>query len=91
VTPLVDIAKFLGTLKSIRVNTLLAKEQEEVAANAIEGLSKLGEYGRQRVYRGKSAVVIRPDLRGASGVMSGGQRELLIWEFCMERTPMDLC
>lgn len=40
----VDIAKFLGA-HSIRVNAAGKGSAEEVAANAIAGLSKLGEYG----------------------------------------------
>ena len=40
----VDIAKFLGA-HSIRVNAAGSGTAEEVAANAVKGLSKLGEYG----------------------------------------------
>jgi sugar phosphate isomerase/epimerase len=40
----VDIAKYLGA-HSIRVNAAGKGTAEEVAANAIAGLSKLGEYG----------------------------------------------
>ncbi len=40
----VDIAKFLGA-KTIRVNAAGNGTAEEVAANAVDGLSKLGEYG----------------------------------------------
>ena len=40
----VDIAKFLGA-SSIRVNAAGSGTAEEVAANAVLGLSKLGEYG----------------------------------------------
>ncbi len=40
----VDVAKFLGA-QSIRVNAAGDGTAEEVAANAVLGLSKLGEYG----------------------------------------------
>ena len=40
----VDVAKFLGA-KTIRVNAAGEGTAEEVAANAVDGLSKLGEYG----------------------------------------------
>lgn len=43
----VDIAKFLGA-ESIRVNAAGAGTAEEVAANAVLGLKKLGEYGAQQ-------------------------------------------
>ena len=42
--PWVDIAAFLGA-KTIRVNAAGEGTAEEVAANAVDGLSKLGEYG----------------------------------------------
>lgn len=41
--PWVDIAAFLGA-KTIRVNAAGEGSAEEVAANAVDGLSKLGEY-----------------------------------------------
>jgi len=40
----VDVASFLGA-KTIRVNAAGDGTAEEVAANAVDGLSKLGEYG----------------------------------------------
>ncbi len=43
----VDIAKFLGA-HSIRVNADGSGTMEEVAANAVDGLSKLGEYGASK-------------------------------------------
>jgi sugar phosphate isomerase/epimerase len=43
----VDIAKFLGA-HSIRVNAAGSGTMEEVAANAVDGLSKLGEYGASK-------------------------------------------
>lgn len=45
--PWVDIAQFLGA-KSIRVNAAGQGSEEEVAANAVDGLSKLGEYGASK-------------------------------------------
>lgn len=45
--PWVDIAAFLGA-KSIRVNAAGSGTAEEVAENAIDGLSKLGEYGASK-------------------------------------------
>jgi sugar phosphate isomerase/epimerase len=43
----VDVAKFLGA-HSIRVNADGEGTPEEVAANAVDGLSKLGEYGASK-------------------------------------------
>jgi len=43
----VDVAKFLGA-HSIRVNAAGQGTSEEVAANAVDGLSKLGEYGASK-------------------------------------------
>jgi len=43
----VDVANFLGA-KSIRVNAAGEGSAEEVAANAVDGLSKLGEYGASK-------------------------------------------
>ncbi len=45
--PWVDIAKFLGA-ESIRVNAAGDGTAEEVAANAVDGLSRLGEYGARQ-------------------------------------------
>lgn len=45
--PWVDVAAFLGA-KSIRVNAAGDGTAEEVAANAVDGLSKLGEYGASK-------------------------------------------
>lgn len=42
--PWVDVAQFLGA-HSIRVNAAGEGTPEEVAANAVDGLTKLGEYG----------------------------------------------
>ena len=43
----VDIAQFLGA-QTIRVNAAGQGTAEEVAANAVEGLKKLGEYGASK-------------------------------------------
>lgn len=45
--PWVDVAQFLGA-KTIRVNAAGEGTAEEVAANAVDGLSKLGEYGAKK-------------------------------------------
>ncbi len=45
--PWVDVAAFLGA-KTIRVNADGEGTAEEVAANAVDGLSKLGEYGASK-------------------------------------------
>ena len=45
--PWVDIAAFLGA-KTIRVNAAGEGTAEEIAANAVDGLSKLGEYGASK-------------------------------------------
>ena len=45
--PWVDIAAFLGA-KTIRVNAAGDGTAEELAANAVDGLSKLGEYGASK-------------------------------------------
>ena len=45
--PWVDAAAFLGA-KTIRVNAAGEGTAEEVAANAVDGLSKLGEYGASK-------------------------------------------
>jgi len=68
--PWVDVAAFLGA-KTIRVNAAGAGTAEEVAANAVDGLSKLGEYG---VTKGINVVVenhggYSSDGKWLSGVM----------------------
>jgi len=45
--PWVDVAAFLGA-KTIRVNAAGEGTAEEVGANAVDGLSKLGEYGASK-------------------------------------------
>jgi len=67
----VDVAAFLGA-KSIRVNAAGAGTAEEVAANAVDGLAKLGEYGATK---GINIVVenhggISSDGKWLSGVMT---------------------
>ena len=66
----VDVAKFLGA-HSIRVNAAGEGTPEEVAANAVDGLSKLGEYGASK---GINIIVenhggISSDGKWLSGVM----------------------
>jgi sugar phosphate isomerase/epimerase len=68
--PWVDVAAFLGA-KTIRVNAAGEGSAEEVAANAVDGLSKLGEYGATK---GINVVVenhggISSDGKWLSGVM----------------------
>jgi len=67
----VDIAAFLGA-KTIRVNAAGEGTAEEVAANAVDGLSKLGEYGASK---GVNVVVenhggYSSDGKWLSGVMA---------------------
>jgi sugar phosphate isomerase/epimerase len=69
--PWVDIAVFLGA-KTIRVNAAGEGTAEEVAANAVDGLSKLGEYGASK---GINVVVenhggLSSDGKWLSGVMT---------------------
>ena len=74
--PWVDIAQFLGA-KSIRVNAAGQGSAEEVAANAVDGLSKLGEYGA-----GKGINII---VENHGGYSSDGQ-----WlSGVMEKVGMD--
>lgn len=68
--PWVDVAQFLGA-KTIRVNAAGEGTAEEVAANAVDGLSKLGEYGASK---GINIVVenhggLSSDGKWLSGVM----------------------
>jgi len=69
--PWVDVAKFLGA-HSIRVNAAGEGTREEVAANAVDGLSKLGEYGASK---GINIIVenhggISSDAKWLTGVMA---------------------
>jgi sugar phosphate isomerase/epimerase len=68
--PWVDVAAYLGA-KTIRVNAAGQGTPEEVAANAVDGLSKLGEYAATK---GINVVVenhggISSDGKWLSGVM----------------------
>lgn len=68
--PWVDVAAFLGA-RTIRVNAAGEGTPEEVAANAVDGLSKLGEYAATK---GINVVVenhggISSDGKWLSGVM----------------------
>jgi len=68
--PWVDIAAFLGA-KTVRVNASGEGSAEEVAANAVDGLSKLGEYGATK---GINVVVenhggLSSDAKWVTGVM----------------------
>jgi len=68
--PWVDIAAFLGA-KTVRVNASGSGTAEEVAANAVDGLSKLGEYGATK---GINVVVenhggLSSDAKWVTGVM----------------------
>lgn len=69
--PWVDVAQFLGA-HSIRVNAAGEGTREEVAANAVDGLSKLGEYGASK---GINIIVenhggISSDAKWLTGVMA---------------------
>lgn len=89
----VDIAKFLGA-KTIRVNAAGTGTAEEVAANAVKGLSKLGEYGASQ---GINIVVenhggYSSDGSWLAGVMKEVGMENVgtlpdFGNFCMERGP----
>lgn len=89
----VDIAKFLGA-KTIRVNAAGTGTAEEVAANAVKGLSKLGEYGASQ---GINIVVenhggYSSDGSWLAGVMAAVNMENVgtlpdFGNFCMERGP----
>ena len=68
--PWIDIAAFLGA-KTVRVNASGSGTAEEVAANAVDGLSKLGEYGASK---GINVVVenhggLSSDAKWVTGVM----------------------
>lgn len=88
----VDVAKFLGA-KSIRVNAAGEGTAEEVAANAVKGLSKLGEYGASQ---GINIIVenhggYSSDGQWLSGVMSKVNMNNVgtlpdFGNFCIERT-----
>ena len=89
----VDIAKFLGA-HSIRVNAAGAGTADEVAANAVKGLSKLGEYGASK---GINIIVenhggYSSDGKWLSGVMEKVSMDIVgtlpdFGNFCIERGP----
>ncbi|MEM8928551.1 MAG: sugar phosphate isomerase/epimerase family protein [Bacteroidota bacterium] len=89
----VDIAKFLGA-HSIRVNAAGAGSAEEVAANAVDGLTQLGEYGESK---GINILVenhggYSSDGSWLSGVMAQVNMDNVgtlpdYGNFCMERGP----
>lgn len=89
----VDIAKFLGA-KTIRVNAAGEGTAEEVAANAVKGLSALSTYGETQ---GINIVVenhggYSSDGSWLAGVMAAVNMDNVgtlpdFGNFCMERTP----
>lgn len=89
----VDVAKFLGA-HSIRVNAAGQGTPEEVAANAVDGLSKLGEYGASK---GINIIVenhggYSSNGKWLSGVMAKVGKENVgtlpdFGNFCIERGP----
>lgn len=91
--PWVDVAKFLGA-HSIRVNAAGQGTPEEVAANAVAGLTKLGEYGASK---GINIIVenhggYSSDGNWLSGVMKEVGMDNVgtlpdFGNFCIERSP----
>jgi len=89
----VDVAKYLGA-HSIRVNAAGQGTAEEVAANAVDGLSKLGEYGASK---GINIIVenhggYSSDGKWLSGVMKKVGMDNVgtlpdFGNFCIERGP----
>lgn len=89
----VDVAKFLGA-HSIRVNAAGQGTAEEVAENAKDGLTKLGEYGASK---GINIIVenhggYSSDGTWLSGVMKGVGMDNVgtlpdFGNFCLERSP----
>lgn len=69
--PWVDIAAFLGA-STIRVNAAGDGTAEEVAANAVDGLSKLGEYGASK---GINVVVENHGGYSSDGIWLSGVME----------------
>ena len=94
--PWVDVAAFLGA-KSIRVNAAGIGTAEEVAANAVDGLAKLGEYGATK---GINIIVenhggYSSDGKWLSGIMAKVGMENVgtlpdFGNFCIENGP-DSC
>ena len=91
--PWVDVASFLGA-KSIRVNAAGSGTAEEVAANAVNGLSELGKYGASK---GINILVenhggYSSDGKWLSGVMAKVGMDNVgtlpdFGNFCIERGP----
>jgi len=91
--PWVDVAQFLGA-KSIRVNAAGEGTREEVAANAVDGLSKLAEYGASK---GINIIVenhggISSDAKWLTGVLAKvGMNNVGVLpdfgNFCIEMGP----
>jgi len=89
----VDVAQFLGA-HSIRVNAAGEGTREEVAANAVDGLSKLGEYGASK---GINIIVenhggISSDAKWLTGVMAKVGMDNVgvlpdFGNFCIEEGP----
>ena len=89
----VDVAKYLGA-HSIRVNAAGQGTAEEVAANAVDGLSKLGKYGASK---GINIIVenhggYSSDGKWLSGVMEKVGMDNVgtlpdFGNFCIERGP----
>jgi len=94
--PWVDIAAFLGA-KTIRVNATGEGTPEEVAANSVDGLSKLGEYGASK---GINVVVenhggFSSDAKWVTGIMEKVGMDNVgmlpdFGNFCIEAGP-DSC
>lgn len=93
----VDIAKMLGA-HTVRVNAAGQGTAEEVAANAVDGLSKLGEYGASK---GINIVVenhggYSSDGSWLAGVMKEVGKDNVgtlpdFGNFCIERGPDNTC
>ena len=91
--PWVDIAAFLGA-KTVRVNATGEGTPAEVAANAVDGLSMLGEYGASK---GINVVVenhggFSSDAKWVTGVMEKVGMDNVgmlpdFGNFCIERGP----
>jgi sugar phosphate isomerase/epimerase len=93
--PWVDIASYLGAA-SIRVNAAGEGTPEEVAANAVDGLTKLARYGATK---GVNIIVenhggISSDGQWLAGVMEQAGMENVgtlpdFGNFCIEGSPQD--
>jgi sugar phosphate isomerase/epimerase len=91
--PWVDVAAFLGA-HSVRVNAAGQGTAEEVADNAVDGLSKLGEYGASR---GVNVIVENHGGYSSDGSWLAGVIERVgmdnvgtlpdFGNFCIERGP----